>query len=176
MGDITVERIREYFSEIFARWDEKIPLWEYLTEKCFMYNLIKYLENFYGITKESITIENINEYFAKIFASVDKKIHLWEHITIKYEFGKELIEDVEKFLGINKDSITVERIKSFLLENAEDLISDSTTFFILNNNYDDDDEFSRTREYFKRKYPNQYQRYLIQKTDSKGNKSLNSFF
>jgi hypothetical protein len=122
LESVTAERIRAYFSKIFKSWNEKIPLWEYVTENYGLYFLVEFFERNSFVTKESITTDNVSELFSQIFWSWEK-IPLWEYITIKYEFGKQLIKDIKEFWGITKYSITIEQIESFLVENAEHLKS-----------------------------------------------------
>lgn len=179
LESVTAERIRAYFSKIFKSWNEKIPLWEYVTENYGLYFLVEFFERNSFVTKESITTDNVSELFSQIFWSWEK-IPLWEYITIKYEFGKQLIKDIKEFWGITKYSITIEQIESFLVENAEHLIIDSTDLTL--NPYkglttdSDESELPKVVEYLMRKYPKEYYKtYKIKKTDSKEYKSLDSF-
>ena len=82
------------------------------------------------------------------------------------------------YWGITKDSITIERIESFLVENADNLIDDSTDDILeasMKSHDEEEVELSKVCEYFKRNYPNQYQRNLTQQVKSSRFKSLNSF-
>ena len=115
-------------------------------------------------------------YFLKIFSKWDKKLKsLWEFITKKYEFGTDLIKDIQKFwILISKESIDIERIEYFLVENAEDLIIDLTWSIL--NAYKYQTTCSEVIEYLIRKYPREYYKNYKVKSSARGYKSLDSFF
>ena len=96
-------------------------------------------------------------------------------IELYYDTEKPLIKDIQKFwILISKESIDIERIEYFLVENAEDLIIDLTWSIL--NAYKYQTTCSEVIEYLIRKYPREYYKNYKVKSSARGYKSLDSFF
>lgn len=168
---ITFMDIKGYLESVFEKWDQKIPFWEHIGGHYWA----RVLKDFFGIEQNSITKECLLDFLTKVFSDWQEKTqledyHISDYIIVQYEFGNKLIKDVVKFYGINKDSITVEKIESYLIENAANIINTRTDVFL--DTYVGD-EFYEVEKYMRSKYPIRYS--ILYNTPSSKFKKIDSY-
>ena len=116
---------------------------------------------------------------------VDKETPVSKYIEKDYEFGEQLIGDVAQFWEISREAITLPRIKSYLLRNANALIFDMTEFLFEvdagsdPDYYHEEADLEKVVRYMKEQYPKEYDNYYpssAKSEDYSQYKPLDDFF
>lgn len=116
--EITADILKDYLKK---DWEPEIYIPDHIRDRKIS-TFVSIFEQLWDSQTETITKEQFLDYSSKIYSELEDNIHLWESIEIKYEFGEKLIQDAEDILGIDRDLLTIEKIKSYLVTNAEQLI------------------------------------------------------
>lgn len=170
--------IDRYFSEIFPKSAQ------YIKNK---YNFGADLVA--AISKEKlmqsrniITINLAKEFLSQLLENWRKRkiviLQLWERLA--REYGENFVTDIEEFLGISRESITIPQVKTYLYRNSDSLIYDETEFLFELGHGEEEKNLAKVIAYMKEKYPEEYDEHyptLFKKSkDLSMYKPLSEFF